>query len=152
MNAALFGRVCAWCIKASVGVMVISWSPIADMRQPDWGGCATALFQSRENGCNRRRANKQTAKTRRNRPSALPLKNSGKSLRISAQSGSVRTAVTLLRVNLPELMDTCSRLEEPGGVGWKDVNGDRLRRIISGKRSILWLRAAARLGRLPRSL
>ena len=24
-------------------------------------------------------------------------------------------------------MDTCSRLEEPGGVGWKDVNVGRLR-------------------------
>jgi hypothetical protein len=24
-------------------------------------------------------------------------------------------------------MDTCSTLEEPGSVGWKDVNGDRLR-------------------------
>src|SRR6266702_3527372 len=33
-------------------------------------------------------------------------------------------------------MDTCSRLEEPGGVGWKDVNAGRLRRTISGKRSI----------------
>src|ERR1700737_4170897 len=48
-------------------------------------------------------------------------------------------------------MDTCSRLEEPRGVGWKDVNDDRLRRTISGKRSILWLRAAARSGRGPRT-
>jgi hypothetical protein len=33
-------------------------------------------------------------------------------------------------------MDTCSRLEEPGGVGWKIVNGVRLRTTINGKRSI----------------
>src|SRR5258708_9048822 len=31
MNAALFGRVCAWCTKAPVGVIFIGWSPIADM-------------------------------------------------------------------------------------------------------------------------
>jgi hypothetical protein len=30
-------------------------------------------------------------------------------------------------------MDTCSRLEEPGGVGWKDVNVGRLRTTTSGK-------------------
>src|SRR3979490_2852188 len=46
-------------------------------------------------------------------------------------------------------MDTCSRLEEPGGVGWKDVNDDRLQRTISGKRWILQLRAAAEWGRCP---
>src|SRR5712672_194107 len=49
-------------------------------------------------------------------------------------------------------MDTCSRLEEPGGVGWKDVNVDRLRTTISGKRSIWSLRAVARSGRWPRNL
>src|SRR5882672_11185482 len=49
-------------------------------------------------------------------------------------------------------MDTCSRLEEPGGVGWKDVNVGRLRTTISGKRSISWLRAVARSGRWPRNL
>src|SRR5258708_3312564 len=31
MNAALFGRVCAWCTNAPVGVIFIGWSPIADM-------------------------------------------------------------------------------------------------------------------------
>src|SRR4030081_1473792 len=49
-------------------------------------------------------------------------------------------------------MDTCSRLEEPGGVGWKDVNDDRLQRTISGKRWILQLRAAARSDRWPQEL
>src|SRR5229473_1013394 len=49
-------------------------------------------------------------------------------------------------------MDTCSRLEEPGGVGWKHVNVDRSRTTISGKRSIWLLRAAVRSGRWPRSL
>jgi hypothetical protein len=34
-------------------------------------------------------------------------------------------------------MDTCSRLEEPGGVGWKDVNVGRLRATTSGKR-LIW--------------
>jgi hypothetical protein len=34
------------------------------------------------------------------------------------------------------LMDTCSRLGEPGGVGWKDVNVGHLRTITSGKRLI----------------
>src|ERR1700676_2732391 len=48
-------------------------------------------------------------------------------------------------------MDTCSRLEEPGGVGWKDVNDDRLRTTISGRRSILSLRAVARSGRWPKT-
>ncbi len=33
-------------------------------------------------------------------------------------------------------MDTCSRLDEPGGVRWKDVNVGRLRTTTSGKRSI----------------
>ena len=49
-------------------------------------------------------------------------------------------------------MDTCSRLGEPGGVGWKDVNVGRLRTTTSGKRLIWWLRAAARSGRWPRNL
>src|SRR6267142_725566 len=49
-------------------------------------------------------------------------------------------------------MDTCSRLEEPGGVGWKHVNVDRSRTTISGKRSIWWLRVAARSDRWPRNL
>src|SRR6266850_7063469 len=34
-------------------------------------------------------------------------------------------------------MDTCSRLEEPGGVGWKDVDVGRLRMTTSGKR-LIW--------------
>src|ERR1700682_3814303 len=49
-------------------------------------------------------------------------------------------------------MDTCSRREEPGGVGWKHVNVGRLRTITSGKQSIWWLRAVARLDRWPRNL
>src|SRR5829696_7325155 len=49
-------------------------------------------------------------------------------------------------------MDTCSRLDEPGGVEWKDVNVGRLLTITNGKRSIWWLRAAARSARWPRSL
>src|SRR6266404_5744417 len=49
-------------------------------------------------------------------------------------------------------MDTCSRLEEPGGVGWKHVNVGRLRTITSGKQSIWWLRAVARSDRWPRNL
>src|SRR3981081_104537 len=51
-----------------------------------------------------------------------------------------------------ELMDTCSRLREPRGVGWKHVNFDHLRTMISGKQSIWWLRVAARSGRWPRNL
>src|SRR3981189_2348404 len=65
MKAALFGRVCAWCSKAPGGVVFIGWSPVADRRHPDWTGSATALFQSRENGCDCRRATKHMAKTRR---------------------------------------------------------------------------------------
>src|ERR1700682_1811718 len=65
MKAALFGRVCAWCSKAPVGFVFIGWSPVADRRQPNWTGSATALFQSRENGCDCRRATKHMAKTRR---------------------------------------------------------------------------------------
>src|SRR5436309_15511149 len=34
-------------------------------------------------------------------------------------------------------MDTCSRFEEPGGVGWKDVNAGRLRTTTSGKPSLV---------------
>src|SRR3979490_2039665 len=49
-------------------------------------------------------------------------------------------------------MDTCSRLGEPGGVGWKDVNVGRLRTTTSGKRLIWWLRVAARSDRWPRNL
>src|ERR1700694_1201843 len=49
-------------------------------------------------------------------------------------------------------MDTCSRLEEPGGVGWKEVNVGRLRTTTSGKRSIWWLQVAARSDRWPRNL
>jgi hypothetical protein len=41
-------------------------------------------------------------------------------------------------------MDTGSRLEEPGGVTWKDVHVGRLRTTISGKPLIWWLQAAAR--------
>ena len=37
-------------------------------------------------------------------------------------------------LNLPEPVDTCSRLDEPGGVGWKDVSGGHSLTIISGKR------------------
>src|ERR1700720_3738313 len=49
-------------------------------------------------------------------------------------------------------MDTCSRLGEPGGVGWKHVNVGRLRTTTSGKRSIWWLRAAARSVRWSKNL
>src|SRR5215217_8916478 len=49
-------------------------------------------------------------------------------------------------------MDTCSRLEEPGGVGWKDVNVGHLRTTTSGKRSIWLHRVAARSDRWPRNL
>src|SRR5882757_4599746 len=49
-------------------------------------------------------------------------------------------------------MDTCSRLGEPRGVKWKNVNVGRLATTISGKRSIWLLRAAARSGRWPRNL
>src|SRR5258707_855008 len=49
-------------------------------------------------------------------------------------------------------MDTCSRLEEPGGVEWKDFNVGRLRPTISGRRLIWWLRVAARSDRWPRNL
>src|SRR4051794_8643773 len=48
-------------------------------------------------------------------------------------------------------MDTCSRLDEPGGVEWKDVNVGRLLTTTNGKRSIWWLRAAARSVRWPRA-
>src|SRR6202007_723462 len=49
-------------------------------------------------------------------------------------------------------MDTCSRLEEPGGVGWKDVNVGHLRTTTSGKR-LIWLHGvAARSDRWPRNL
>jgi len=51
-----------------------------------------------------------------------------------------------------ELMDTCSRLEEPGGVGWKDVDVGRLRTTTSGKRLIWSHRVAARSDRWPRNL
>jgi len=33
-------------------------------------------------------------------------------------------------VNLLRIDDTCSRLGEPGGVGWKDVNGDYKRQAV----------------------
>src|SRR5258707_13837394 len=49
-------------------------------------------------------------------------------------------------------MDTCSRLEEPGGVGWKDVDVGRLRTTTSGKRLIWSHRVAARSDRWPRNL
>src|SRR6202048_2415941 len=49
-------------------------------------------------------------------------------------------------------MDTCSRLGEPGGVEWRDVNVVRLRTTISGKPLIWWLRAVARSDRWPRNL
>src|SRR5437868_4897958 len=49
-------------------------------------------------------------------------------------------------------MDTCSRLEEPGGVGWKDVNVGRLRTTTSGKQLIWSHRVAARSDRSPRNL
>jgi len=41
-------------------------------------------------------------------------------------------------------MDTGSRLEEPGDVGWKDVNIGRLRKTTSDKRLISLARAGAR--------
>jgi transposase len=40
-------------------------------------------------------------------------------------------------------MDTCSRLEEPGGVGWKDVNVGRLRTSTGGKR-LIWSHSSGR--------
>src|SRR6201985_2271418 len=43
-------------------------------------------------------------------------------------------------------MDTCSRLEEPGGVGWKDVIVGRLRTTTSGKRVIWWRRWIEQIG------
>src|SRR5262245_60556289 len=49
-------------------------------------------------------------------------------------------------------MDTCSRLGEPGGVGWKEVDGGRLQRTTSDKRLTWWLRAVDRSARLPRNL
>ena len=49
-------------------------------------------------------------------------------------------------------MDTCSRLEEPGGVGWKDVNVGRLRTTTSGRRLISSRRAGVRSDLWPRSL
>src|SRR5207237_2022633 len=52
----------------------------------------------------------------------------------------------------PELMDTCSRLEEPEGVRWKDVNVGRLRTTTSGKQLIWSCRVAARSDRWPRNL
>ena len=55
------------------------------------------------------------------------------------------------QVVAPDGADTCSRLEEPGGVRWKDVNVGRLRTITSGKRSIWWLRAVVRSGLWPRN-
>ena len=51
-----------------------------------------------------------------------------------------------------ELMDTCSRLEEPGGVGWKDVDVGRLRTTTSGKRLIWSHRVAARSGSVAKEL
>lgn len=49
-------------------------------------------------------------------------------------------------------MDTCSRLNEPGGVGWKHVNVARLRTTTRGKPLIWSHRVAARSDRWPRSL
>src|SRR3954454_7100242 len=49
-------------------------------------------------------------------------------------------------------MDTCSRLDEPEGVGWKDVNVGRLRTTTSGKQLIWAHRVATRSDRWPRSL
>src|SRR5215472_10600796 len=46
-------------------------------------------------------------------------------------------------------MDTCSRLKEPGGVGWKDVNVGRLRTTTSGKQLIWSHRVAVRSDRWP---
>jgi hypothetical protein len=37
----------------------------------------------------------------------------------------------------PELVDTCSRLGEPGGVGWKDVGDGRLRTTTNGRQLTL---------------
>src|SRR3954451_11058670 len=48
-------------------------------------------------------------------------------------------------------MDTCSRLEEPGGVGWKDVNVGHLRTTTSGKRSI-WLSSGRSIGSVAKEL
>src|SRR5258708_39334118 len=42
------------------------------MDGPKWTGRANALFQSRENGCNCKRANKHRAKTRQDRTTWCP--------------------------------------------------------------------------------
>src|SRR5438105_15538832 len=49
-------------------------------------------------------------------------------------------------------MDTCSRLEEPGGIGWKHVNAGRLQTTTSDKRLIWSVRADAQSDRWPRNL
>jgi hypothetical protein len=46
-------------------------------------------------------------------------------------------------------MDNCSRLDEPRGVEWKDVNVGLLRTARNGKRLILQHREAARSDRSP---
>src|SRR6266699_6829697 len=49
-------------------------------------------------------------------------------------------------------MDTCSRLEESGGVGWKDVNVGRLRTTTSGKRLIWSHRVGRSIGSVAEDL
>ena len=48
-------------------------------------------------------------------------------------------------------MDTCSRLEEPGGVGWKDVNVGRLRTTTSGRR-LIWSHRGRSIGSVAKEL
>jgi len=49
-------------------------------------------------------------------------------------------------------MDTCSRLEEPGGVGWKDVNVGRLRTSTSGKAVDLVASSGRSIGSVAKEL
>jgi hypothetical protein len=55
MAAPLFGRDCAWRVKASVEL--ISWSPVADMRTQIERAALRRYFSLRENGCDCSRAN-----------------------------------------------------------------------------------------------
>src|SRR5258708_33579009 len=49
-------------------------------------------------------------------------------------------------------MDTCSRLEEPGGVGWKHVKVDRSRTTISCKRVDLVASSGRSIGSVAKEL
>ena len=49
-------------------------------------------------------------------------------------------------------MDTCSRLEEPGGVGWKDFNVGRLRTTTSGQAVDLVASSGRSIGSVAKEL